>query len=81
MSSPTQPPSPHRVVAAEPPRATTAGGHSLGNLRILDVLPLRMLLLAIAFKERTVSPRGTILFGVAVHAYGIFVWNVLGFVA
>ena len=50
--------------------------------RILDVMPLLMLLLAMVFKERIGwFPRATILLGVAVHAYGIFVWNVLGFVA
>ncbi len=45
-------------------------------------MPLLMLLLAIAFKERIGwTARATILVGVAVHAYGIFVWNVLNFVA
>ena len=60
----------------------TWGFAQFGYRRILDVLPLLMLLLAIAFKERIGWPaRATILLGVAVHAYGIFVWNVLGFVA
>lgn len=60
----------------------TWGFAQFGYRRILDVLPLLMILLAIAFKERIGWPaRATILLGVAVHAYGIFVWNVLGFVA
>lgn len=60
----------------------TWGFAQFGYRRILDVMPLLMLLLAIAFKERIGWPaRATILLGVAVHAYGIFVWNVLGFVA
>lgn len=60
----------------------TWGFAQFGYRRILDVMPLLMLLLAIAFKERIGWPgRATILLGVAVHAYGIFVWNVLNFVA
>jgi hypothetical protein len=60
----------------------TWGFAQVGYRRILDVMPLLMLLLAIAFRQRIGwFPCATILFGVAVHAYAIFVWNVLGFVA
>jgi hypothetical protein len=60
----------------------TWGFAQFGYRRILDVLPLLMLLLGVAFRERIGwMPRATVLLGVAVHAYGIFVWNVLGFVA
>ena len=60
----------------------TWGFAQFGYRRILDVMPLLLLLLAIAFRERIGwFPRATILVGAGVHAYGIFVWNVLGFVA
>ena len=60
----------------------TWGFAQFGYRRILDVMPLLMLLLAIAFREEIRwPPRVTIVFGAAVHAYAIFVWNVLGFVA
>ena len=60
----------------------TWGFAQFGYRRILDVMPLLLLLLAIAFRERIGwFPRATILFGAAVHAYAIFVWNVLGFVS
>jgi hypothetical protein len=60
----------------------TWGFSQFGYRRILDVMPLLMLLLAIVFKERiNWIGKATILFGAAVHAYAIFVWNVLGFVA
>lgn len=60
----------------------TWGFAQFGYRRILDVMPLLLLLLAIAFRERIGwFPKATILFGAAVHAYAIFVWNVLDFVA
>ncbi len=59
----------------------TWGFAQFGYRRILDVMPLLMLLLAIAFRERIGGfPKATILFGATVHAYGIFAWNVLDFV-
>ena len=60
----------------------TWGFAQFGYRRILDVMPLLLLLLGTVFRERIGwAPRATIFIGVAVHAYGIFVWNVLGFVA
>ena len=60
----------------------TWGFAQFGYRRILDVLPLVLLLLGIVFRERIGwFPRATVLVGVVVHAYAIFVWNVLGFVA
>jgi hypothetical protein len=57
------------------------GFAQFGYRRILDVIPLLLLLLGIVFRERIEWPgRVTILFGVTVHAYGIYVINVLGFV-
>jgi hypothetical protein len=59
----------------------TWGFAQFGYRRILDVMPLLLLLLGIVFRERIGwAGRVTILIGVLVHAYGIFVWNVLGFV-
>jgi hypothetical protein len=60
----------------------TWGFAQFGYRRILDVMPLLLILLGTVFRERIGwAPRATILIGVAVHAYGIFVWNALGFVA
>jgi hypothetical protein len=59
----------------------TWGFAQFGYRRILDVMPLLLLLLGIVFRERIGwAGRATIVIGVVVHAYGIFVWNVLGFV-
>jgi len=59
----------------------TWGFAQFGYRRILDVVPILLLLLGIAFRERIGwAPRATIVAGIAVHAYGIYVWNVLGFV-
>lgn len=59
----------------------TWGFAQFGYRRILDVMPLLLLMLATVFRERIGRfPKATILLGVAVHLYGIFVWNVLGFV-
>lgn len=60
----------------------TWGFAQFGYRRILDVMPLLLLLLGIVFRERIgLAGRATIVIGIAVHAYGIFVWNVLGFVS
>ena len=57
------------------------GFAQFGYRRILDVVPFLLLLLGIVFRERISKwAIATILFGIAVHAYGIFVINVLGFV-
>jgi hypothetical protein len=59
----------------------TWGFAQFGYRRILDVMPLLLLLLGIVFRDRIGwAGRATILIGVVVDAYGIFVWNVLGFV-
>ena len=59
----------------------TWGFAQFGYRRILDVMPLLLLLLGMVFRERIgLAGRATIVIGIAVHAYGIFVWNVLGFV-
>ena len=59
----------------------TWGFAQFGYRRILDVMPLLLLLLGMVFKERIGwAARATVVIGVVVHAYGIFVWNVLGFV-
>jgi hypothetical protein len=60
----------------------TWGFAQFGYRRILDALPLLLLLLGIVFRERIDwLGRGTVAVGVAVHAYGIWAINVLGFVA
>lgn len=59
----------------------TSGFAQFGYRRILDVVPLLLLLLGIAFRERINRwAIATIVAGIVVHAYGIFVINVLGFV-
>jgi hypothetical protein len=58
------------------------GFAQFGYRRILDAMPLLLLLLGLAFRERIDwLGRTTIVVGVAVHAYGIYVINVLGFVS
>lgn len=58
------------------------GFAQFGYRFILDAVPLLLLLLGIVFRDRIDRLAiGTILFGIAVHAYGIWVINVLGFVA
>jgi len=57
------------------------GFAQFGYRRILDVVPFLLLLLGLVFRERISRwAIATILFGIAVHAYGIFVINVLAFV-
>ncbi len=57
------------------------GFAQFGYRFILDAVPLLLLLLGLAYRERVSwALIATILFGVAVHAYGIWVINVLGFV-
>jgi hypothetical protein len=59
----------------------TWGFAQFGYRRILDAVPLLLVLLAMVFRERIDwLGRGTVAFGVVVHAYGIYVINVLGFV-
>lgn len=58
------------------------GFAQFGYRRILDAVPLLLLLLGIAYRQRSDWVlRGTVIAGVAVHAYGIWVINVLGFVS
>ncbi len=57
------------------------GFAQFGYRRILDAVPLLLLLLGLAYRERSDWVlRVAVLFGIAVHAYGIWVINVLGFV-
>jgi hypothetical protein len=58
------------------------GFAQFGYRRILDVVPLLLLLLGLAYRERSDwILRALVIVGVVVHAYGIWVINVLGFVA
>jgi hypothetical protein len=58
------------------------GFAQFGYRRILDAVPLLLLLLGLAYRDRSGwALRVTILIGIAVHAYGIWVINVLGFVS
>ena len=58
------------------------GFAQFGYRRILDVMPLLLLLLGLAYRERSDwILRALVIFGVVVHAYGIWAINVLGFVA
>jgi hypothetical protein len=58
------------------------GFAQFGYRRILDVVPLLLLLLGLAYRERvTWVLRVAVVVGVVVHAYGIWAINVLGFVA
>jgi hypothetical protein len=57
------------------------GFAQFGYRFILDAMPLLLLLLGSAFRQNADwLLRGTILLGIAVHAYGIWVINVLDFV-
>jgi hypothetical protein len=57
------------------------GFAQFGYRFILDAVPLLLLLLGLAYRERASWVLfGAILVGVAAHAYGIWVINVLGFV-
>lgn len=58
------------------------GFAQFGYRRILDAVPLLLLLLGVAFRERADwALRVTVAMGIVVHAYGIWVINVLGFVS
>ena len=57
------------------------GFAQFGYRRILDAIPLLLLLLGVAFRERADwMLRVTVAVGIMVNAYGIWVINVLGFV-
>jgi hypothetical protein len=57
------------------------GFAQFGYRRILDAMPLLLLLIGLAYRGRSDWVlRTLVLFGVVVHAYGIWVINVLGFV-
>jgi len=58
------------------------GFAQFGYRRILDAMPLLLLLLGLAYRERVDwLARTLVVWGAAVHAYGIWVINVLGFVS
>jgi hypothetical protein len=58
------------------------GFAQFGYRRILDAMPLILLLLGLAYRDRADwLLRATVIAGIAVHAYGIWVINVLGFAA
>lgn len=58
------------------------GFAQFGYRRILDAVPLLLLLLGVAYRDRIDwLARGLIFVGIAVHAYGIWVINALGFVS
>lgn len=58
------------------------GFAQFGYRRILDAIPLLLLLLGIAYRQRDDwLLKAMVIIGVAVHAYGIVVINVLGFVS
>jgi hypothetical protein len=58
------------------------GFAQFGYRRILDALPLLLLLLGLAYRDRSDwLLRTTVIVGIVVHAYGIWVINVLGFVS
>ena len=60
----------------------TWGFAQFGYRRILDVLPLLLLLLGLAYRDRSDwILRALVIFGAVVHAYGIYVINVLEFIA
>ena len=57
------------------------GFAQFGYRRILDAAPLLLVLLGIGFRERIGwFWKAAVVVGIAVHAYGIWVINVLGFV-
>jgi hypothetical protein len=59
----------------------TWGFAQFGYRRILDAVPLLLLLVGMAYRERSDwLLRVTVVIGIGVHAYGIWVINVLGFV-
>ena len=67
------------IVAAM--RELSAQHPRFGYRRILDAMPLLLLLLGLAYRDRpTWILRAFVVFGIVVHAYGIYVINVLGFV-
>ena len=58
------------------------GFAQFGYRRILDAMPLLLLLLGLAYRDRPDwILRAFVVFGIVVHAYGIYVINVLEFVA
>ena len=58
------------------------GFAQFGYRRILDAMPLLLLLLGLAYRERVDwLARALVVWGIAVHAYGIWVINVLRFVS
>jgi hypothetical protein len=58
------------------------GFAQFGYRRILDAAPLLLLLLGLAYRDRADWVlRAAVIVGIAVHAYGIWVINVLGFVS
>jgi hypothetical protein len=58
------------------------GFAQFGYRRILDAMPLLLLLLGLAYRHQADwLLRATVIVGVAVHAYGIWAINVLEFVA
>ena len=58
------------------------GFAQFGYRRILDAMPLLLLLLGLAYRDRNDWVLKTlVIFGVVVHAYGIWAITVLGFVA
>jgi hypothetical protein len=58
------------------------GFAQFGYRRILDVVPLLLLLLGLAYRDRVDwLARALIVVGIVVHAYGMWAINVLGFVA
>jgi hypothetical protein len=57
------------------------GFAQFGYRRILDAVPLLLLLVGVAFRDRIDWPmKAAVVAGIAVHAYGIWAINVLGFV-
>jgi hypothetical protein len=57
------------------------GFAQFGYRRILDAMPLLLLLLGLAYRDRPDwLLRVLVIIGIAVHAYGIYVINVLEFV-
>jgi hypothetical protein len=56
------------------------GFAQFGYRFILDAVPLLLLLLGLVYRERATAVLiAAVLVGVVVHAYGIWVINVLGF--
>jgi hypothetical protein len=60
----------------------TWGFAQFGYRRILDAMPLLLLLLGLAYRDRNDwILRSLVVVGVVVHAYGIWAINVLEFIA